>query len=89
VQHRRRLRRRWLVKDLAQLAWSAPRDRVNCAIRVAFLKHYLGVRKLRAQDKRLVRRVLAKQQTIERRHGAPVVTPAWNLPESQPVCEIV
>ncbi|HEV3022292.1 MAG TPA: lipopolysaccharide kinase InaA family protein, partial [Pirellulales bacterium] len=61
VEHRRWLRRRWLVKDLGQLAYSAPRDRVSRAARMAFIKRYLGVSKLRHADKRLVRAVLARQ----------------------------
>jgi heptose I phosphotransferase len=70
VEHRRRFRRRWVVKDLAQLAYSAPTDRVSCTQRMAFIKHYLGVRKLRPRDKRLIRRVLAKQQLMQRDLGA-------------------
>ena len=69
VQHRRRFRRRWLVKDLAQLAWSAPRDQIKCTHKMAFIRQYLGVRKLRPADKRLIREVLAKQQVMERRLG--------------------
>ncbi len=69
MERRRRLRGRWLVKDLAQLAYSAPRDRLSCTHRLAFIKAYLGVRKLRPRDKRLIRRVLAKQQAMERHLG--------------------
>ena len=69
VQHRRRFRRRWLVKDLAQLVWSAPRDRIKCTHKLAFMRHYLGVPKLRPADKRLIREVLAKQHVMERRLG--------------------
>ena len=69
VEHRRRFRRRWLVKDLAQLAYSAARDRITRTHRIAFLRHYLGVRKLRPEDKRLVRAVLAKKGRMERREG--------------------
>ena len=69
VQSRRRWRYRWLVKDLAQLAWSAPRDRATCRERVIFLRHYLGVRKLGPADKRLLRGVLAKQRRMQRRLG--------------------
>jgi heptose I phosphotransferase len=69
VQHRRRRRRRWVVKDLAQLAYSAPRDRIKCTHKMAFIRHYLGVRKLRAGDKRLIREVLAKQQLMEQKQG--------------------
>ena len=69
VQHRRRFRRRWIVKDLAQLAWSAPRERVKCTDRLAFMRCYLGVEKLRPADKRLIRAVLAKQRMMQRRLG--------------------
>ena len=69
VQHRRRFRRRWLVKDLAQLAWSLPADCVGCTHRLAFLRHYLGVPRLRPCDKRLIREVFAKQQRMQRRLG--------------------
>ena len=69
VQHRGRLRRRWLVKDLAQLAYSAPRDRIKCTQKMAFIRKYLGVSKLRPEDKRLIREVLAKQHAMERKQG--------------------
>lgn len=69
VQHRCRFRRRWIVKDLAQLAYSAPRDRIKCTQKLAFLRRYLGVEKLRPSDKRLIREVLAKQQKMERKLG--------------------
>jgi heptose I phosphotransferase len=69
VQRRRWFRRRWLVKDLAQLAWSAPRNRIKCTHKMAFIRHYLGVRKLRPADKRLIREVLARQRVMERRLG--------------------
>lgn len=69
VERRRWLRQRWIVKDLAQLAYSAPRERITCTQRMAFVKRYLGIRKLRPSDKRLIRRVLAKQRALVRRHG--------------------
>jgi heptose I phosphotransferase len=69
VQRRRRFRWRWIVKDLAQLAYSAPRDRIKCTRKMAFMRHYLGVRKLRPRDKRLIRAVLAKQQLMEQKQG--------------------
>ncbi len=34
-----------------------------------FVKRYLGVKKLRPQDKRLIRQVLAKQRWMERTLG--------------------
>ena len=67
VQRRRWFRRRWIVKDLAQLASMSPDDRVGCRDKVVFLRAYLGVRKLRPQDKRLVRDVLGKASLIRRR----------------------
>jgi heptose I phosphotransferase len=70
VEHRHSLRWRWLVKDLAQLSYSAPRDRIRCTHKMAFIKHYLGVRKLRPQDKRFVRQILAKQRVMEWNLGA-------------------
>ncbi len=69
VQRRRRFRRRWIVKDLAQLAWSASRHHIGCTDRMAFMRHYLGVRKLGPREKRLIRAVLAKQARMERRLG--------------------
>ena len=69
VERRRRWRRRWIVKDLAQLAYSAPRDRIKCTHKMAFARHYLGVEKLRPRDKRLLREVLAKQQLMEQKQG--------------------
>jgi heptose I phosphotransferase len=69
VERRRRFRRRWLVKDLAQLAYSAPRGRITVRHRMAFMRHYLGVEKLGPGEKRLIRAVLAKQRRIERREG--------------------
>lgn len=71
VQRRRWFRRRWLVKDLAQLAWSAPPDRIKCTHKMAFIRRYLRVRKLRPADKRLIREVLARQQVMQRRLGMP------------------
>jgi len=69
VQYRRRFRGRWIVKDLAQLAWSAHRHWISRTQKMAFIRHYLGVRKLRPEDKRLVRRVLGKQRRMQRRLG--------------------
>jgi len=67
VERRRWFRRRWIVKDLAQLASMSPDDRVGCREKIAFLRTYLGVRKLGPQDKQLVRDVLWKLSSIRRR----------------------
>ena len=69
VQHRARWRRRWIVKDLAQLAYSAPRERVSRTSRMAFIKAYLGVSKLTTKHKRLIRRVLLKKWLMEWKQG--------------------
>jgi len=74
VQYRRRFRRRWIVKDLAQLGWSLPAEWVGCTQRMAFMRQYFGVAKLRPCHKRLIREVLAKQQLMERKLG-PVAYP--------------
>lgn len=70
VELRYWLRDRWLVKDLAQLAYSAPRERVGRTLRMAFIKRYLGITRLSTADKRLIRRVLRRQRAMERRLGA-------------------
>ena len=67
VQQRRWFRRRWIVKDLAQLASMSPDDQVGCREKILFLRTYLGVRKLRPQDKQLIRDVLWKLSLIRRR----------------------
>jgi heptose I phosphotransferase len=69
VQHRCRGRWRWIIKDLAQLAWSVPHDRVSCTQRLAFMRRYLGVSRLGVNEKRLIRAVVAKQFRMERRLG--------------------
>lgn len=70
VERRQWLRRRWIVKDLAQLAYSAPRERVTRSLRMAFIKRYLGIARLSAADKRFVRQVLRRQRAMQRRLGA-------------------
>ena len=68
VQRRRWFRRRWIVKDLAQLASMSPDEQIGCREKILFLRTYLGVLKLRPQDKRLVRDVLRKTASIRRRN---------------------
>ena len=36
---------------------------------MAFIRHYFGVRKLTVAQKRLIREIMAKQQTMRRRLG--------------------
>jgi len=69
VQRRRWFRRRWIVKDLGQLAYSAVRSHVGATERLRLMREYLGVRRLRSRDKRLIRQVLSRHQVMERRLG--------------------
>ena len=69
----RGLRRRWIVKDLASLNFSAPTGLISDADRLRWLTHYLQVSKLDASARRLVYRVVGKTRRIayhERRRQA-------------------
>ena len=69
VQRRRWFRRRWIVKDLAQLAWSAPSACIECKHKIAFLHEYFGVKKLLPAQRKLIRAVIGKQKSMERKLG--------------------
>jgi hypothetical protein len=69
VQRRRWRRRRWIVKDLAQLAWSAPKACIHCKHKIAFLHEYFGVKKFLPEHKRLIRSVVLKQKIMEWKLG--------------------
>jgi hypothetical protein len=69
VQRRRWRRRRWIVKDLAQLAWSAPRACIHCKHKIAFLHEYFGVKKFRPEHKRWIRSIVLKQRIMEWKLG--------------------
>lgn len=69
VRQTKTLARRWIVKDLAQLDFSA--RRLSCQARLRFLRLYLG-RPFRPEDRALVRRIAAKSRRIAAhtaRHG--------------------
>ena len=69
VGAQRHLARRWILKDLAQLAYSA--QRVSPRDLVTFLRTYLG-RPLLRSDRPWLRRIAAKARWIDahtRRHG--------------------
>ncbi len=69
VRQLRRLSERWIIKDLAQLDFSA--RRLGCYDRLRFLRLYLG-RPFRPEDRQLVRRIAAKSRRIAShtaRHG--------------------
>ena len=69
VEQRRWFRRRWVIKDLAQLAYSTPRERISSTAQMRFIKHYLGCKRLRPADKRLIRAVLSKRDAMIRKLG--------------------
>lgn len=62
-------RRRWRVKDLAQLSYAAGQyaPYLTRGDRIRFLRRYLGVDRLDAAARSLVRSVARKQASIERR----------------------
>ncbi len=62
VQKRKRLSRRWIVKDLAQLDFSVAASPLE---RLRFLREYLG-RSLTSGDKNLITRIRSKTATIAR-----------------------
>lgn len=62
-------RRRWRIKDLAELLFSADVPGITRSDRLRFLKDYLGQRRLDATARRLARRIERKAQGY-RRHNA-------------------
>jgi len=66
MRRRRRLRKRWVIKDLGQLDYSTRRAALSRADRLRFLLAYLGVASLDSSDRRFLRRVLAKSARIAR-----------------------
>lgn len=63
VRQQRPLSRRWIVKDLAQLNYSA--RQASLADRVRFLREYLG-HKIGPDDRKLIVRIAAKTAAIAR-----------------------
>jgi heptose I phosphotransferase len=61
ARHRRPLSRRWIIKDLAQLDFSA--RKLSCSDRLRFLRLYLG-RPFRPADRWLIRQVVLKSRWI-------------------------
>ena len=59
--------RRWIVKDLASLNYSAPAECFSLADRLRWLLVYLGTGKLDAAARRLVYRVVGKSVWIARK----------------------
>ncbi len=66
VMRPRRLHRRWIIKDLAALNFSTPRELVLNAERLRWLTHYLGASKPDGSARRLVYRIVGKTRQIAR-----------------------
>jgi heptose I phosphotransferase len=60
------LQRRWVVKDLAALNYSATADFTRATDRLRFLLHYLGIPRLTPASKRLIRSIARKTERIRR-----------------------
>lgn len=61
-------RRRWIVKDLAALNFSAPEKIISNTDRVRFLKAYLKTGRWGREERRMARQILAKTRQIARHH---------------------
>ncbi|MEE8449252.1 MAG: lipopolysaccharide kinase InaA family protein [Thermodesulfobacteriota bacterium] len=72
VEARRRVPRRLIIKDLAQLNFTASSQVVTLCDRIRFLKLYLGCRKMSSADKRLAIAIGKKTEKISR-HTARVL----------------
>ncbi len=69
VERRRFFRGRWLVKDLAQLAYSVPRA-LSIREQMRFAKQYFQTDRLTQAHKRLLIRVLRRRDRMQRRLGS-------------------
>ncbi len=69
------LRRRFQVKDIAQLHYSAPAESFTRADRLRFYLAYVGRRRLLPQDKAFIRKVIRKAYRMahhNRKRGTPI-----------------
>ena len=69
-----RFRQRWIIKDLGGMAFSAARNGVSRADMMRFYKTCFQVDRLGADDRKLIRKILARAARIRRhkpRYGAP------------------
>lgn len=81
VQHwPKGLRRRWIVKDLAQLAYSTPRHLISRTDRLRFFKAYSQVARLNWRGRMLIRSVLRREAALRRKHGP--YRPEWEIAAS-------
>lgn len=54
------LAQKYQIKDLAQLHYSSPGNRISCADRIRFYKQYAGIAKLTPEDKRFIKKIKTK-----------------------------
>jgi heptosyltransferase-2 len=69
------LSRRFLIKDIAQIHYSAPGQAFSKTDRLRFLLRYVGRNRLTAQDKMFIRKVVRKARRMARhdkKHGREV-----------------
>jgi hypothetical protein len=66
VGRARFFRRRWIVKDLAAMNYSATRDFATAGDRLRFLLGYLGLVQLTPSSKQLIRAILRKTERIRK-----------------------
>jgi len=74
-------RRRFQIKDIAQLHYSAPAQFVTITDRLRFYRNYRGCDKLTREDKIFIRRVITRALRMarhDRKHGRPI--PFLNRP---------
>ena len=64
---RRLFRRRWKVKDIAQLEFSRPAEALTKTDALRFLLAYLNVDRLGSREKRFTRRILRKVRWMKRK----------------------
>jgi tRNA A-37 threonylcarbamoyl transferase component Bud32 len=81
------MRRRFLIKDIAQIHYSAPAAYFSKSDRLRFYLAYTARNRLSRRDKAFIRKVLAKTNRMaehDRKHGRP---PARS-PMGRPVCTL-
>jgi heptose I phosphotransferase len=66
VDRRKWFRRRWIVKDLAAIYFSAPRPMITRTDCMRFLVHYLGSPERVRTSRRLLRQIVRKTDRIHR-----------------------
>jgi len=64
VDQRKKVGLRWKIKDLAALNYSADKNLITSTDRLRFITHYQGERKLDAQTKTFIKKIVAKTDKI-------------------------